>query len=232
MTADSSHYLFKHHPETCDPDDVWGQVKRTVKGKPVSSDQIALIVSAISSGLVLQGCDRLLDLCCGNGALTTELFGLCNGGLGVDYSGFLIEVAQRLFLRRSTEAYLMADALDYLATETRPQDCTKVLCYGAFPYFDPSVAEQMLRLLHTRFLQATHVFLGQLPDKSRMRAYYTDREPAPGEADDPGGLMGIWRTPQELEALAGRAGWHVECRRMPTDFYATHYRYDAVLTRA
>src|SRR5262245_37058383 len=107
MPADSSHYLFKHHPETCDPDDIWGQVKRTVGGQPVSAQQISLIVDAIRSGLALAPDDTLLDLCCGNGALTTHLFEVCSGGLGVDYSGFLIEVAKARFMRRPSERYLL-----------------------------------------------------------------------------------------------------------------------------
>ena len=207
------------------------QVKRTVKGKPVPPEQIALIVQAITGGLNLQPGDRLLDLCCGNGALTTLLFAKCAGGLGVDYSAFLIEVAQRLFVHRASEGFVVADALAYLESEARPQDCAKVLCYGAFPYFDPAMAQRMLDLLNQRFSQVTTVFLGQLPDKSRMADFFTTREPAPGEADNPGSLMGIWRTPEELGDLARAAGWRAECHRMPADFYAAHYRYDAILTR-
>jgi SAM-dependent methyltransferase len=231
MSTDSSHYQFKHHPETCDPDDIWGQVKRTVKGEPVPAEQIALIVDAISQGLQLKAQDRLLDLCCGNGALTTQLFGRCAGGLGVDYSGFLIDVARQRFVRRGSEGFRMADAVAHLEDEAAAADYTQVLCYGAFPYFDTAMALRMLQLVHQRYNNVGHVFLGQLPDKTRMQDFFTTRQAQPGEADDPGSLMGIWRTPEEMAALAAAAGWRAECRRMPHGFYAAHYRYDAVLTR-
>jgi len=33
---------YKEYPKTLDPDDVWGQVRRTVNGKPVSEDQASV----------------------------------------------------------------------------------------------------------------------------------------------------------------------------------------------
>ncbi|MGF7176571.1 class I SAM-dependent methyltransferase [Azospirillum doebereinerae] len=232
MSSDSSHYMFKHHPETCDPDDHWGQVKRTINGKPVSPEQIALIVTTIKNGLSLAGDDVLLDLCCGNGALTTHLFEICRGGLGVDYSDFLIGVANQRFTRGPSERYRLADALDYVRTESDPQAFTKILCYGAFPYFSHDAAHGLLQGLSERFDRATHLFLGQMPDKTRMKAFFADRDPAPGEEDDPASLLGIWRTPAELAALAEAAGWTARCERMPAHFFASHYRFDAVLTRS
>lgn len=232
MPADSSHYMFKHHPETCAPDDHWGQVKRTVGGKPVPPEQIAMILDAIRSGLGLSADDGLLDLCCGNGALTTHLFADCRGGLGVDYSEFLIGVARERFTRRPSERYRLGDALEYVRTETDPEDFTKVLCYGAFPYFGQDAARELLLGLNRRFARATHVFLGQMPDKTRMAAFFDGRRaPLPGEEDDPGSLLGLWRTPDELAALAAETGWSARITRMPDRFYAAHYRFDAVLTR-
>lgn len=231
MSSDNSSYMFKHHPETCDPDDYWGQVKRTVNGKPVSPDQIALIVDSIGNGLQLEADDTLLDLCCGNGALTSHLFARCAGGLGVDYSAFLIEVANRRFTRNGSERYLLSDALDYVLNGDGPDAFTKVLCYGAFPYFGPDAARSMLQALNRRFERVSHIYLGQLPDKSRMDRFFTDRAPAPGEADDPGSLLGIWRTPEELAALAEDAGWIVRPVHQPDQFFASHYRFDAVLSR-
>lgn len=231
MSSDSSRYMFKHHPETCDPDDYWGQVKRTVNGKPVSPEQIGLIVDSITDGLQLGSDDVLLDLCCGNGALTSHLFARCAGGLGVDYSKFLIDVANSRFSRNASERYVLADALDFVQNGQDPGNFTKALCYGAFPYFGPDAARSMLRGLNLRFERVTHLYLGQLPDKSRIGRFFTDRDPLPGEADDPGSLLGLWRTPEELTALAEEAGWTAQPIHQPDRFFASHYRFDALLTR-
>src|SRR5690348_16761296 len=125
MTVESSSdYRFRHHPEECDPEDLWGQVKRTVNGNPVPEEQIEMIVQAIASGLDLAEDDVVLDLCCGNGALTTRIFQRCKGGLGVDYSKFLIEIANTRHCTRPSEQYLLSDALLYLETEDQPERFT------------------------------------------------------------------------------------------------------------
>lgn len=231
MSRISSEYQFKDHPQTCDRDDLWGQVKRTVGGKPVTAEQIAMIVSAITQGLDLAADDRLLDLCCGNGALSTQLFERCAGGLGVDYSDFLIDVANERFARDPVERYVLNDARAYLRHAEHPEAFNKVLCYGAFQYFNHETAQELLQVLHQRFTSAKQVFLGQLPDKSRMEEFFTNRVRVPGEEDDPGSLMGIWRTQEQLTEIARKAGWDVRCTRMPETFFSSHYRFDAILTR-
>ncbi len=45
---------YKEYPKTLPPDDLWGQVRRTVYGKPVSEDQIQMMVDAIVAGLELR----------------------------------------------------------------------------------------------------------------------------------------------------------------------------------
>lgn len=65
---------FKEHPKTVAQDDFWAQVKRTVNGQPVSQEQIDMIVARVKSGLILQRGDKLLDLACGNGALSRYFF--------------------------------------------------------------------------------------------------------------------------------------------------------------
>jgi ubiquinone/menaquinone biosynthesis C-methylase UbiE len=101
--------FYKEYPKTCDPNDFWGQVKRTVNGKPVSQDQIEMIVQVACNTLNLSKNDRLLDLCCGNGALTRYLFDACSGGLGVDFSEYLIGVARKHFIKSSYEDYLLEE---------------------------------------------------------------------------------------------------------------------------
>lgn len=231
MSGDSTQYMFKDHPQRCDRDDLWGQVKRTVGGKPVTVEQINMIVSAILNGLALEPDDRLLDLCCGNGALTTQVIEHCAGGLGVDYSDLLIEVANERFARGLDEQYVLDDALAWLRNGEGPETFSKALCYGAFPYFPPAAALAFLQTLHQRFSGVTQVFLGQLPDRSRMDEFFTNRVRTPGEEDEPGSLMGIWRTQEQMVALAREAGWDARCVRMPETFFSAHYRFDAILTR-
>ena len=229
MTGDFSFY--KEHPKTCEPDDFWGQVKRTVNGKPLPTEQIDMIVHAVCDGLELQAEDWLLDLCCGNGALTARFFARCKGGVGVDFSEFLIGVAREHFARRKQETFLLDDAVHFVETCPEPERFSKAVCYGSWQYLPREDSMRLLAALRQCVPNIRRLFLGNLPDKRKLHDFFGDRYEAGIEdiADSP---IGVWWSPDEMRALAQRLGFTVEIRTMPEAFYAAHYRFDAVLTPA
>lgn len=231
---DKGYPTFDHdlHARSVAPDDFWGQIRRTVDGRPVPEDQIAAIVEAIASGLELRADDALLDLACGNGALSARLFGSVASFVGVDSSEYLVSVARKHFESPPGRLFVLEDAARFAASEPRPERFTKVLCYGSFSYFPAGAAEACLGNLAARFGRVERVFIGNLPDRERHAAFYTASPPGEGELDDPRSRIGIWRTRGEFRELAAACGWSARFRQMPASFYAAHYRYDAVLERA
>lgn len=225
-----SGYFYREHPETCDPEDFWGQVKRTVNGKPVPQEQIDMIVTAVCDGLELGRHDILLDLCCGNGALTTYFFQRCAGGVGVDYSDYLIEVARRNFVKRPAEEFKVEDIVSFAHTHPRPERFTKAVCYGSFQYLPKAGAAELLRLLQTRFTGLQAVFIGNIPDKQRAADFFGDAL-ASTDFDSYETPIGIWRSQDEFAQLGAATGWRASFRQMPQGYYGAHYRYDAVLVR-
>lgn len=223
--------FYKDHPKSCEPDDFWGQVKRTVHGKPVSDEQIGMIVAAVKEGLGLQASDTLLDLCCGNGALTTLLFDYCRGGLGVDFSEHLIQIAKSTFECRPDKIYVLDDVVDFLRNASEPTRFTKVLCYGSFAYLETHRAKELLQLCLERFSAAKVLYIGNLPDKDQLGAFFSERTYTPGIENEPDSAIGIWRTREEFRTLAKDVGWQIEFRTMADGFYASQYRFDAILTR-
>lgn len=79
-----SEFDYLERPKQFDRKDFWQQVRRTINGQPISDDQIQLIVQQIAKGLSLGQRDRLLDIGCGNGALTVLLAPLAGEILGVE----------------------------------------------------------------------------------------------------------------------------------------------------
>ena len=148
------------HARTRPRDDFWGQMRRTVHGRSVQEAQIGMITAAVADLLRLEAGDRLLDLACGNGALSRPLFDRCAGGAGVDISPYLIGVAQEHFAGPS-HGYVVADAADH-AEAADPAGITKALCYGSFSYFTDDAAARMLRALDRRFPALRRVLLGNL----------------------------------------------------------------------
>lgn len=222
---------YKEYPKTVPPDDLWAQVRRTVYGKPVSDEQITLIVDSMRDGLSLNGSERLLELGCGNGALSQFMFDGCLEYVGVDFSDYLISVAQRKF-QRPGFSFMVGDVCSYLQNELEPARFTKVLCYAVLSYLTDEQAITAMTMLAERFTSVSSVFLGNLPDRDRAHSFFPAGKDFSHELDDPASQIGRWRSPEQLAALAARSGWKVRTSRMPETFYQAHYRYNAVLERA
>jgi len=234
MSKEKSEYKkfnFDEYAKSCAPDDFLGQTRRTVNGKPVSDEQIKLILNAISSALELKRDDTLLDIACGNGALTHNLFHSCSGYLGVDLSEYLISVAKKNFESLPNYQFKQQGAAEYVRNEAMPKRFSKVLCYGSFQYFPVEDAAEVLHTLFNKFINVQTIFLGNLPDRDLAVDFYKDNLPSTEELMDCCSQMGIWRTHDELAELAGNAGWKVQFSTMPAEFHASHYRLDVLLTR-
>lgn len=229
MQYPKSDYI--EYPKTLAADDFWGQVRRTLHGKPVPEEQIALIVEAIRSGLALSPQDVCLDIACGNGALSDYLIPACAHWHGVDLSPYLIEVANKHFRHQGRASFALSDAASYVRAEPRPEQFTKVLCYGSFSYFSPADALTTLTELNRRFTRVSRVYIGNLPDRAQAARFYPPGKDYHQELDEHASQIGLWRSTAQFRALAQQCGWKFEARRMPSDFYAAHYRYDALLTR-
>jgi len=222
---------YDEYPKTLAKDDFWGQVRRTVNGKPVPETQIRLIIEAIIAGLALGAEDDCLDIACGNGYLSSYLFPHCRSLFGIDASSYLIEIARRYFANPPRFHFALDDAAHFVRTEPTPDRFNKVLCYGSFSYFSDADALDTLRLLHRRFASVSRIMIGNLPDRDLAQNFYTTGQDFLADLDNHESQIGIWRSVAQFEALAASAGWALEVTRMPASFYAAHYRFDAILRR-
>jgi SAM-dependent methyltransferase len=219
------------HARSVSPDAYWKQVRRTVNGEPIAEAQIMLIVNAVVTGLSLASTDVVVDLACGNGALSSYLFDKCAGLVGIDISPYLIEIAQNDFARPPNYRFHAADAASYAMHERDTSIFTKALIYGAFQYFSRDDGVTILKALKERFSGLTRAFIGNLPNRRRADRFFGELIPTEGALNDHEARMGVWYRPEEFETLAQTAGWHASCSYMPPDFDASNYRFDATLER-
>ena len=89
--------MHKEFPKSVGRDEFWKQIKRTVNGKEVSEEDISNIVKQITNHILPNKEDHLLDLGCGNGALASNFFPSIGQYTGVDFSEYLLGVAQEFF---------------------------------------------------------------------------------------------------------------------------------------
>jgi cyclopropane fatty-acyl-phospholipid synthase-like methyltransferase len=224
-------FSYDEHARTCAPDDFLGQARRTVRGVRLPDEQLEMIANAINSGLKLKAGDVLLELACGNGALTHHLFDSCGEYVGIDISEYLISIAKKNFEKTPRYRYVARGAVEYVRDESDPARFTRVLCYAGFQYLSAAEAAELLGSIHARFSGVERIFIGNLPDKDRAAEFYTNRKASAEELADCSTAIGVWRTQAEFAQLAGAAGWKVTFSKMPTAFHASYYRYDALLER-
>lgn len=226
--ADFAH---KVYPKQFKRDEFWAQIKRTVNGKPVSEEDIELIVSQIDAQLALDPSDHLLDLGCGNAALASRIFDRIAGYTGVDFSGYLLEIAGEYFCPDESVRYVEADAAEYVKRCDQPENVNKVLCYGCMSYLSREALLGLIDTLHDRFPKVSRVFLGNIPDSGKAAMFFAKREIADYDLDDPRSPIGVWWCPDELAAAASSRGFSAEVVRMPERFYGATYRFDLLLQR-
>ena len=221
---------YKEYPKTLARDDFWGQVRRTIYGRRVTEEELAVIVKTIEDGLRLSVDDALLDLACGNGALTARLFPSCRSVLGVDFSRYLIEIAKEYFERPPQYVFTEEEALTYARAEPEPHRFTKVMCYGSLPMLAVDTVENLLRELRSRFVNIERILIGNLPDKDRAHLFFGDDfEERRPNLSDPTSQIGVWWSQQDISELAAACGWRASFSQLPPHFWNAHYRYDAVL---
>lgn len=221
---------YKEYPKTLPPDDLWGQVRRTVYGKPVSEDQIQMMVDAIVAGLELRPASVLLDIGCGNAALAARLFPHCDRCLGVDSSEYLISVANERFAS-PRHAFICEDAVIYAAHEADPLRFDKALCFGMFSYLSDASAQQLLHTLNQRFLNVNAMFIGNIPDPASAELFFKDSDPVSVDLNNPLSQIGVWRSHEQMAAMAVAAAWQIRFQHPSPEFYQAHYRYNAILER-
>lgn len=224
-------FSYDEHARKCDATDFSKQVLRTVNGKPVKKEQIEVIIKLISTSLAINQSDTLLDIACGNGHLAHFLFEECLSYKGIDVSEYLIEVALSNFQSSAAISFEANSAGSYVKKEPNPERFTKVNCFGSLQYLTNEEVSIVLSHIFRRFINVEKILLGNIPDKNSYASFYKDREPTEAELNDNNTAIGKWRTKSELGRLASEAGWQAEFTAMPADFYAKHYRFNAVLTR-
>ena len=86
------------------------------------------------------------------------------------------------------------------------------------------------RRFRQQILNVSRLFIGNLPDRDRAHLFYPLGKDYTSKLKDHAAQIGIWRSEAELYTLAANEGWELTLTLMPPEFYAAHYRFDALLT--
>ena len=208
--------------------DVQQQVGRVSRAAGAVAPQE--IAAHIGQLLDLQKHDDLLDVCCGNGALTMLLAPQVAFCSGVDLSPKQIALAQKHYPAGDWHT-LPAHKLAQL-----PRSYAKINLYFSFQYFT-SAAEALavLHALRAVLKPGGCILLGDIPDADRWWVYYSSGwsrlrwlwQRLRGRED-----MGRFWRQRDLARLAAKAGFQIRFLAEPPQLPFAWYRFDALLTEA
>ena len=221
---------YQEYPKTLPRDDFWGQGRRTIMGRRINEKEVSLLVDHIREQLGLEPSDVLLDIGCGNGALSARLFDDCGGYAGVDLSTYLIGVAQEFFERPPHYLFFSSDAIEFAGSVDRPSIFTKCLCFAVLQYLAPERVTEVLRIHWDRFTNVHRVVLGNLPNREKANLFFSDGYDE-SDLQRHQSQIGKWWSTEEIGCLASSFGWKVSFSQMPDDIFNAKYRFDAILTR-
>ncbi len=222
--------LHKEYPKQFARTDFWRQIKRTVGGQPVSASDIQKIVAQLNRHLDFRRSDHLLDLGCGNGALASEFFGLLGRYTGVDFSEYLLGVAEQYFGADNKVAYIRSDIRktdQYLASA---QDATIVLIYGCIGYLQPPELRRLIAEIKT-LPSLRSIFIGNIADRAKASEFYAARDLTEFDLDDAESAIGVWWDREAIVEACSSQGYSARCVDMPDGFYSSGYRFDLLIAR-
>ncbi|WGW06056.1 class I SAM-dependent methyltransferase [Tropicibacter oceani] len=207
------------------------QVGHTEQGRPISSEQFAVMLDSLGQVLQLGPGSSLLDLCCGNGVFTRQLAAGVQRAVGVDFSPAMIAVAR---------AECAAPNLTYQVVDVKripPQlagqgKFDRILMNAALQHF--SLAE--FRTLLTRLLQISTpdrvIVFAFVPNAARRTEF--DRRLKPGLAlrlrrlfrRD---LVTHWYHQDDVRRICDELGLRVRFRDPDPAIAGAWYRHDIVI---
>ena len=180
--------------------------------------------------------DVVLDVCCGNAALTKRIAPHCKKIYGVDFSETLLKTAEQTMMEEQVMNMELhrADALQ-IDEMFAPDSFDKSYCYFSFQYFNLHNRMQLLEKLSRVTKRKGWIFIGDIPDRTRMWNFYESKGKfyreklshllkfKEGECD-----LGWWVDPKEIILWCERNKLSASIMSQENLPHA-HYRFDVLI---
>ena|ERR1051325_3245433 len=203
------------------------------RGEQYDFDKIA---EDIIDKIHFESDDVVLDVCCGNAALTKRIASHCKKIYGVDFSETLLKTAEQTMMEEQVMNMELhrADALQ-IDEIFAPDTFDKSYCYFSFQYFNKMKRELLLEKLCQITKRKGWIFIGDIPDKTRKWNFYESKRKfyrekishllkfKEGECD-----LGWWVDPKEIVQWCEKKKLHASIMTQENLPHA-HYRFDVLI---
>lgn len=203
---------------------------KQVQRDAINTAQMEEICAHISQTINLKKSDALLDVCCGNGLISSELAKKCKSVVAVDFSETLIKAAKKSHQQNNIE-YFIEDALTL--SKSVDKKCDKIVLYFSFQYFNFNEGTKVIGELKKRLKPGGVIFIGDVPNSSCFWSYYNTlakrlfyfkqwlfKQPK----------MGKFWSEKEILTIAKKNGLKAEMHTQPKHLPHAHYRFDVIFT--
>ncbi|MDF1697423.1 MAG: class I SAM-dependent methyltransferase [Saprospiraceae bacterium] len=206
-------------------DDPFIQVGRTLNSEPMSNEMFQRYAARIIELLELESDHLVLDLCCGNGLLSTEVATHCSQVIGVDFSEKLIEgIGAR---EAKNIVGIVSDAMEI---KFQPQSFHHIVMAAALQHFTEAQTIQLFKNMFLWLKPGGTILITDITDSGRIWNFYNspEREDLYFEHTmNNKAILGTWFNRVWLEKLARHSGFsNAQALEQPNDYWFSHYRFD------
>ena len=171
MSQDYWTQFWLEYTKSLEGKDLQSQVLRVRNKVAISEDLWKHTVSTILKDMPPDKSDTVLDLCCGNGLLTDVYAPLVSKVTAVDLSPQLIdEIAQRGY------SNVEGISSDIRTVHFDDEQFTKVIWYAGIQYLSEADIVKQLKKIRRWLKQGGMLFIGDIPDRSKMWGYFNSLE--------------------------------------------------------
>lgn len=229
-TCAMSNYWKEHYDTNAEKfaDSLLKQVDRTINGREMDQSQLELTIEAVVRVLDLKPGDSIIDLCCGNGLITTAIARYVKQVVAVDFSEKLVAHARQLHQSPNIE-FVVSDVLElpagFFATHN------KIYMRDSISCLDSAGLGRLLRTISSTS-GFEMFYIAGVPDKSKLTTYYdTEEKMAFYRQRVATGMphIGTWWTMDEMLALVEEAGLKVSFFPQDSALASAYYRYDCLV---
>ena len=221
-------------PDQFAKDEFIKQVGKTVQGQPISSEQLDQLILEVVQKLDLKADDVVLDLCCGNGLITSAIAKKCQSIFGVDFSKPMIEIAREYHNSINTK-YLNMSVLDItLENLQSTKSFTKIYMYEGLQYFQEDQLSHLMQALLALSSERVIILFAGVPDMDKIREFYdTPERQLEYETRKRQGTeaVGTWWEKSFIRQVCGDYGLQCDFLSQHQLSHTAHYRFDVRIKR-
>jgi len=207
------------------------QVERTINKKPMHKAKFNQLLKYIEKNMEIKSKDTLLDLCCGNGMITSYLAAKCKQVVGVDFTEKLINGINK------TEHHdkIIGVVDDITKIKFKESSFDKVLIYFSIQHISPDQTIKLFKSVYNWLKKDGLFYIGEIPDSDRIWNFFDNLEREGVyfngiENNEP--VVGHWYSKNMFIKLGKYAGFkESKVIDQPKDFLYAHYRFDMVLKK-